>query len=99
MAPEQAEDAHRVDHRADIYSLGCTFYFLLTGREPFPGATIFKRMMAHMETPAPALRSRRPEVSMALEAAYQKMMAKRPDDRPGSMTEVIALLQASKLAA
>ena len=99
MAPEQAEDAHRVDHRADIYSLGCTFYFLLTGREPFPGETILKRLMAHMERPAPSLRASRPDVPLALEACYQKMMAKRPDDRPGSMTEVIALLQASKLAA
>jgi serine/threonine protein kinase len=96
MAPEQAEDSHNVDHRADIYSLGCTFYFLLTGREPFPGPTILKRMVAHQEHPAPSLRAIRPDVSPALEAAYQKMMAKRPEDRPASMSEVIALLHASK---
>jgi serine/threonine protein kinase len=96
MAPEQAEDSHNVDHRADIYSLGCTLYFLLTGREPFPGPTIFRRMVAHQEHPAPSLRAIRPEVSPALEAAYQKMMAKRPEDRPVSMSEVIALLHVSK---
>ena len=56
MAPEQAEDSHRVDHRADIYSLGCTLYYLLTGREPFAGETVLKRLMAHMERPAPSLR-------------------------------------------
>jgi serine/threonine protein kinase len=96
MAPEQAEDSHNVDHRADIYSLGCTLHFLLSGREPFPGPTILRRMVAHQEHPAPSLRAIRPEVPAALEAAYQKMMAKRPEDRPGSMSEVIALLQASK---
>jgi hypothetical protein len=99
MAPEQAEDSHRVDHRADIYSLGCTFYYLLTGKEPFPGETVLKRLIAHMEHPAPSLRTARPIVSTALEAAYQKMVAKRPGDRPASMTEVIALLEASKVAA
>ncbi len=56
MAPEQAEDSRKADHRADIYSLGCTLYFLLTGREPFVGDTILKRLMAHMERPAPMLR-------------------------------------------
>jgi len=96
MAPEQAEDSHRVDHRADIYSLGCTLYYLLTGGEPFPGETVLKRLLAHMERPAPSLRTARPGVSTALEAAYQKMVAKRPDDRPASMTEVIALLEACK---
>ena len=98
MAPEQAEDSHSVDHRADIYSLACTFFFLLTGREPFAGATMLKRMVAHQEHPAPSLRAIRPDVSPALEAVYQKMMAKKPEDRPASMTEVIALLQASKLS-
>jgi serine/threonine protein kinase len=96
MSPEQAEDSHNVDHRADIYSLGCTFYFLLTGREPFPGPTMLKRIMAHQEHPAPSLRAIRPDVSPALEAAYQKMMAKRPEDRPGSMSVLIALLHESR---
>jgi serine/threonine protein kinase len=96
MAPEQAEDSHNVDHRADIYSLGCTLHFLLTGREPFPGPTIFRRMVAHQEHPAPSLRAIRPDVSPALEAAYQKMMAKKPEDRPASMSELIMLLHASK---
>jgi serine/threonine protein kinase len=96
MAPEQAEDSHSADHRADIYSLGCTFYFLLTGRVPFPGPSLFRRMVAHQERPAPSLRAIRPDVSPAVEAAYRKLMAKRPEDRPASMSEVIALLQAAK---
>jgi serine/threonine protein kinase len=98
MAPEQAEDSHGVDHRADIYSLGCTLYFLLTGQVPFVGRTVLKRLLAHQEHAAPSLRAMRPEISPALEAAYQQMMAKRPEERPASMTDVIALLQASKLA-
>ena len=99
MAPEQAEDSHRVDHRADIYSLGCTFFYLLTGREPFTGETNLKRLMAHTQRAAPSLRSVRPDVPLALDAVYQRMMAKKPEDRPASMTEVIALLQAPKLPA
>jgi serine/threonine protein kinase len=98
MAPEQAEDPHSVDHRADIYSLGCTLYFLLTGQVPFPGKTILKRLLAHQEHAAPSLLAIRPGVSPAIEAAYLKMMAKRPEERPASMSDVIALLQASQLA-
>jgi serine/threonine-protein kinase len=98
MAPEQAEDPHGVDHRADIYSMGCTLFFLLTGQVPFPGKTILKRLLAHQEHAAPSLRALRPEVSPALEAAYLKMMAKRAEERPASMTDLIALLQASKRA-
>ncbi len=99
MAPEQAEDSHRADHRADIYSLGCTLYYLLTGREPFPGETILKRLNAHAEQPAPSLCSARPAVPASLDVVYRRMMAKRPDDRPASMTEVISQLEACQAAA
>ena len=60
---------------------------------PFDGATVLKRLMAHMERPAPSLRTQRPEVPASLEAIYQKMMAKSPADRPASMTELISLLE------
>ena len=99
MAPEQADDSRRADHRADIYGLGCTLHYLLTGREPFIGETVLKRLMAHQERPAPLLRAARPDVPAALEDAFQKMMAKRPADRPPSMTAVITLLEACRTAA
>jgi serine/threonine protein kinase len=99
MAPEQAEDSRGADHRADIYSLGCTLYYLVAGIAPFPAGTVLKRMVAHQEHPAPSLRAAQSDVPRGLEAAYQKMMAKRPDDRPWSMTDVIALLEPCKKAA
>ena len=54
LAPEQAIDSHGVDARADIYSLGCTLYFLLTGHPPFPDGTLPQRLMAHQKQPPPA---------------------------------------------
>jgi serine/threonine protein kinase/WD40 repeat protein len=92
-APEQAQDSSTVDHRADIYSLGCSLYYLLTGRAPFEGATMVQRVMAHLNEPAPPLRAVRSDVPAQLEAAYLAMMAKQPDDRPSSMTQVVALLE------
>jgi serine/threonine protein kinase len=99
MAPEQADDAKQADHRADIYSLGCTLYFLLTGHPPFGGDTVLKRLVAHQERPAPSLHAARDDVPAALEAAYQTMMAKRPGNRPRSMTEVVALLEGCRTSA
>ncbi len=98
LAPEQADDAKKADHRADIYSLGCTLYFLLTGNPPFPGDTLLKRLIAHQDRPAPSLRATRPQVSESLEDVYLRMMAKRPADRPQSMTQVIAALEACRLS-
>jgi serine/threonine protein kinase len=95
-APEQADDAKTVDHRADIYSLGCTLYFLATGRPPFEGDSLIKKLMAHQNRPAPSLHSARPDVPAALEVAYQAMMAKHPADRPQSMAAVIWLLESCR---
>ncbi len=92
-APEQADDAKTVDHRADIYSLGCTIHFLATGRPPFEGDSVIKKLMAHQKKPAPSLQSARPEVPAWFEAAYHAMTAKEPADRPQSMNAVIWLLE------
>jgi hypothetical protein len=94
MAPEQAEDTHHADGRADIYSLGCTLYRLLTGRRPFPGDTVIQVLWAHQQAPVPSLCEARPDLPKALDEVFQKMMAKRPEDRYQSMTDVIAALEA-----
>ncbi len=80
-----------IDERSDIYSLGCTLYFLLTARLPFEGK-LMEVLIAHQTKPAPSLRDIRPEVSQGLDAVFAKMMAKDPADRFQSMLEVAAEL-------
>jgi len=94
MAPEQAEDTHRADHRADVYSLGCTLYRLLTGRKPYDGETLIRILLAHREDPIPSLCDARPDVPAELDAACRKMLAKTPEARYQSMSEVIGALEA-----
>jgi eukaryotic-like serine/threonine-protein kinase len=93
VAPEQALNSHDVDIRADIYSLGATFYFLLAGRPPFPHSTIAQKLLAHqMHDPDP-LDQLRPDVPEEMEAVIATMMAKDRDERYQTPEEVMEALQ------
>jgi serine/threonine-protein kinase len=93
LAPEQAMAGAAVDIRADLYSLGCTFYYLLTGRVPYPDGTAGeKHHKQQFEEPVP-LRELRPEVPPGLAAVIAKLMAKKPEDRyqtPADFANVLA---------
>ena len=125
MFPEQAMDTKHADARSDIYSLGCSLYYLLMGKVVYDGDTIMKKLMAHQNAPIPSLSSpvaprqesrtsndvgssaddrssdaRSAFVSRsdtatfaALNLVFQRMVAKRPEDRPQSMTQVMAELE------
>jgi phosphate ABC transporter phosphate-binding protein len=98
LAPEQAVDSTTVDYRADIYSLGCTLYYLLTGRPMFSGSSLMSLLLQHREAPPPSLLEARPGVPDLLNAVYLRMVAKDPNDRYASMTEVaLALEEAAQL--
>jgi serine/threonine protein kinase len=93
MAPEQAIDTHSADARADIYSLGCTFYRLLTGEPLYSGETTMRKLMSHREDPIPSLSAKCPDVSEAIEDVWRKMVAKLPEDRQQTMAEVVTALE------
>ena len=93
MSPEQAEDVRSADQRSDIYSLGCTLFYLLTRRPAYGGETMLKRILGHRDEPIPSVTELRPDCPEALDAAIRWMLAKRPEDRPQTMAEVIVALE------
>src|SRR6516225_4197328 len=88
LAPEQALDSHDVDIRADLYSLGATFYFCLTGRTPFAEGTIAQKLIWHQTRQPKPLSQVRPEVPEGVAAILDRMMAKDPAQRPQTPLEV-----------
>jgi serine/threonine protein kinase len=91
MSPEQAMDAKSSDHRSDIYSLGCTLHFLLTGLPVFAGESFLQKVVAHREAPLPSLAN----VPPVLNATFRRMIAKKPADRYQHMDEVLHDLERS----
>ena len=92
IAPEQIRDAQSADIRADIYSLGCTLYYLLTGGPPFRGDHLWDLYQAHFSMDAGPLNLVRPEVPVELAAVVAKMMAKEPGRRfqtPGEVAQAL----------
>lgn len=81
MAPEQADDAHAADIRADIYSLGCTLYYLLSGQAPFPQGSVLDKLKAHKSHKPRPLADFRKDVPAALVRVLERMMAKDPAQR------------------
>jgi serine/threonine-protein kinase len=92
VAPEQAQDAHHADIRADIYALGATLFYLLTAQPPFGGNTVLEKLSPRLTGEPPWLRTLRPEVLPGLEEIVRKMMARRPDDRFQTPAEVARAL-------
>ena len=93
LAPEQAIDSQAVDSRADIYALGCTLFYLLTGSPPYRGATMHKTLAKHQTAAIPSLRDHCPGCPPGLADLAGRMMSKRPSDRPRSAVELLTELK------
>ena len=94
LAPEQALNSHTVDNRADIYGLGCTMYFLLTGHPPFPDGSISSRIIKHQNTMPPDIRVNRPDCPGELDGICVKMMQKDAKFRYQECNQVAQALEA-----
>ena len=90
ISPEQARDPRSADVRSDLYSLGCTIFFMLVGRPPFAGGTMVQKLLQHQQEPPPSLEPLRPDVPPRLAASIARLMAKDPADRYQRPADLIA---------
>ncbi len=96
LAPEQAISKIRPDERADIYSLGCIFFFLLTGQPPFSGSSISERLLKHQTEKPPSILQSCPDAPAWVERMCEKMLEKLPQDRYQSADELVAELKSKR---
>ena len=94
MAPEQAISTRRADARSDIYSLGISLWYLLTGKCAYDGDSLMAKLLAHRDAPIPSLHKLDETIPSAVDDVFRKMVAKQPADRYQSMTEVVRDLEA-----
>jgi len=94
LPPEQAINSHKIDSRADMYGLGCTLYFLLTGHAPFPDGSIPSRIIKHQNSMPPDIRKERPDCPGELDGVCVKMMQKDPKFRYANCLQVAEVLEA-----
>jgi serine/threonine protein kinase len=92
LSPEQARDLHKVDIRSDLYSLGCTFYFLVTGQVPFPGGSTLEKLVRHGTEETTPVERFRPETPAAVASIIRRLMAKQAGERFQSPAELAAAL-------
>jgi serine/threonine-protein kinase len=100
VAPEQVENSRRVDVRADLYSLACVFFEVLTGRVPYEGERAWDVVMLHLKAPIPSPRALRPELPVEYDHFMQRALAKKPEDRyqtPAEFTQALDALHALEL--
>jgi len=92
LSPEQAIDSHNVDVRSDIYSLGCSYYFTLTGQPPFGEGSIAQKLIWHQTRAPRPIKEFRPDIPDHLRAVLTRCMLKKPAERPTSPDELLAEL-------
>ncbi|MDR0869903.1 MAG: serine/threonine protein kinase, partial [Planctomycetaceae bacterium] len=98
ISPEQARDPRAADIRSDIYSLGCTFFFMLAGRPPFPEGTVLQKLLQHQGDEPPDIRAFQPKIPAEAALLIQKMMAKDPRQRFQTPEALIkALVQVAEM--